>query len=85
MTYRSILVGQHHSKSAMGLKPGFGGARPFTSPFTRDPGAELPACTAYFPGTGSQPRVTKSLRLSNSRIPSHSMPPPTTTLVRMVL
>src|ERR1039458_6148102 len=39
----------------------------------------------YFPGTGSQPRVTKSLRLSTSRIPSHSIPPPTTTLVRMVL
>ena len=39
----------------------------------------------YFPGTGSQPRVAKSLKLNTNRIPSHSMPPPTTTFVRMVL
>ena len=39
----------------------------------------------YFPGTGSQPRVLKSARLSIRRMASHSIPPPTTTLVRMVL
>src|ERR1035437_8602146 len=47
--------------------------------------AQGAALCHYFPGTPRMPRVAKSVRVSSSRIASHSRPPNTTNLVSFVL